>query len=87
MTRATSKPNRLDIMRHVDHTHGGDYWAWSLTSVDGDRLDGRIDDLAGTYYLDGRNPTAEAERVADQVCHQLDIVRDSVVLTMEGRQW
>jgi hypothetical protein len=27
----------------------------------------------------------EAERVADEVCHELDIQRDVVVLGMEGR--
>ena len=79
---------RLELLRRADRTHGGDYWAWSLTSIDGEHRDGgRVDELVGTYHLDGGDPTAEAERVWDQVCHQCDIDRRQVVLSMDGKSW
>ena len=84
----TTSAYRLDLLSHVDRTHGGDYWVWSLTDYDGEcREGGRVDDLAGRYDLDAANATAEAERVADEVCRMLDINRAGVVLAMEGRQW
>ena len=84
---ATASQYRLDILRHVDRTHGGVYWAWSLVSVDGQRREGgRVDDLPGEYDLDDGNATVMAGRVADQVCRQCNIDRSEVVLAMDGRQ-
>jgi hypothetical protein len=88
MTTATTSSYRLDILRHANRTHGGNLWVWALTSVDGDRHEGgHVDSLSGIFNLDGGDATAEAERVCDQVCHQCDIDRDKVLLTMEGRSW
>jgi hypothetical protein len=77
----TAAPYRLEILRHVDQTHGGNYWVWSLITADGDqRAGGRVGDLSGDYDLDGGAKTMGAERIADQVCRQRDIDRGSVAV-------
>ena len=85
MIETTTIEFRLDLLWHVDQTFGGIYWAWSLASVDGERrAGGRVADLTGEFRLDGGDPTAEAERVADEVCRRVDIDRANVVLAVEG---
>ena len=82
----TAAPYRLEILRHVDQTHGDDYWVWSLIAADGDhREGGRIDNLAGLYDLGGVYGGMYAERVAEQVCHQSRVDRDSVALFLMKR--
>ncbi len=78
----TSFPYSIDILRHVDRTHGVDYWVWSLLSQFGRNEGGRVDALAGEYGLGGSNPTGEAERVCRQVCRQFDIARCDVELAV-----
>jgi hypothetical protein len=90
---STTAPYRLDILLFVSGIVT-DFWFWSLTTTDGEKLDwGLVDDLTGTYDLDGSDGTADAERVADQVCHLCDIDRADVVMSFlkgcapGGRGW
>jgi hypothetical protein len=82
---STTATYRLDILRHVDRTHGGDYWVWSLITADGDRRDGgRVADLAGGIVPDGTDDEMDAERVACSVCSQCRIDREDVSLRLQG---
>jgi hypothetical protein len=77
---------RVDLIERVDEEQGVTYWAWILNGVDsGVQAGGRVDELAGRYDLDGNNDDAEC--VCDQICHQLDIDRADVMLSMGDKSW
>jgi hypothetical protein len=70
----------------LDDCFGSYFWAWKICDYDGCIAHGVVDDLPGTYDLDGKNCHAEAERVACCVghCNGIDVTKMAILFNGEA---